>query len=163
MKLLIYLTENEEEMYEREISRGAKVSMGSANSILNKFAKKGYIIKTVKGRMSFYKLNPTNPSMRQFRIFIEVNSLENFLKKASIFSSKIILYGSSALGSNAKGSPIEILIITEEIEKEKIRKICEEFPFIKPLLLSNEEFASLKERDALLFDKISKGIVLKGE
>ena len=96
------------------------------------------------------------------RIFniLEIYELYRELRK---YSKKIILYGSCSEGTDTLESDIDILIISREkdevkgiinLHKDKLdRKLS-------PLILSQEEFLNLKNRDKPLYERIKGGITL---
>jgi len=160
MKVLVFISAKDGELYERQIADGAGVSIGSANSILKAFSKIGLVNKSKKGKMSFYRRNDDNPLLRQFKIFITVNNLIPLLEKLIPISIKVILFGSCATGRNDETSDIDLFVLTRE--NDEVVKILGEFPHVQSLIFNNIEYATLEKKDRPLYDRIIAGIELYG-
>jgi predicted nucleotidyltransferase len=158
MILLVFISKTDEQMYERQIALGAKVSVGSTNSILNRFAKLGLVSKTVKGKMSFYSANFSNPLLRQFKIFCTINSLMPLLSKVSNLSQRIILFGSCANGTDNSNSDVDLFIHSSNIES--IKRILDSYPKVQALILNSNEWINLSKKDEPLYNRINAGLVL---
>jgi len=161
MKLLVFISEKEGELYERQIAEEAKVSVGSVNSIMKKFEKMGLVGKSRKGRMLFYRPDGKNPVLRQFKIFTTINGIAPVREKIIPHSRRIILFGSCAEGRNTEQSDIDLFVLSRE--KEKIRRIMEKHPRVRAILLDSVEYANLQQKDRPLYERIQKGIELYGE
>jgi predicted nucleotidyltransferase len=160
MKVLSFISKKDGELYERQIADGAKVSAGSANSILREFSEIGLILQERKGKMLFYQRNDANPLLRQFKVFSTVNELMPFAGSVAPLCSRIVLFGSCAEGRNGEGSDIDLLIITSE--KEKVRRLSAENPRIQAILLDPAEYSQLEKKDKPLFSRIRSGIEIHG-
>lgn len=160
MKVLVFISSKDGQLYERQIAEGAGISVGSANSILKSFSKIGLVNKMKKGRMSFYEPNDENPLLRQFKVFVTVNNLMPALSKIIPYSRRIILYGSCSLGKNTEESDIDLFILSNE--KEKIRRILDNFKAVQAIILNSNEYLQLQKRDKPLYDRINLGIELFG-
>ncbi len=160
MKVLSFISRKDGELYERQIADGAKVSVGSANSILREFAAIGLILQERKGKMLFYQRNDSNPLLRQFKVFSTVNELMPFVGTIMPLCSRIVLFGSCAEGRNGEGSDIDLLILAQE--KEKVRRLSAENPHIQAILLSPAEYSQLERKDKPLFSRIRTGIEIYG-
>ena len=160
MKLLSFISRKDGELYERQIADGARVSVGSANSILRKFAKVGLILQQRKGKMLFYQRNDGNPLLRQFKILSAVNELMPFADSIVPHCTKIVLFGSCSEGRDGEGSDIDLLILTGE--KEKVRRLAEKNPRIQAILLDNAEYSQLERKDKPLFSRIRAGVEIYG-
>jgi predicted nucleotidyltransferase len=161
MKLLEFISLKDGELYERQIAKESCTSVGSVNSILNLFGKMGLVIKTKKGRMSFYRRNDDNPLLRQFKVFVSINNIMPVVSELEPFSSRIIRFGSCAEGRNSEKSDIDIFVLSKE--KGKIRRILDKYPKIQAIILTSIEYTDLKENDKPLYERILKGIELYGD
>ena len=159
-KVLEFISCKSSELYEREIAVGAKVSPASANLILNRFSKNGLVKKVRRGRMSFYQANVDNPVLRQFKVFATIRNLEKVVKQASEFSSRIVLFGSCALGTNTDKSDVDLFVLSRE--KNEVKNILRNYPNIQAIVLNSVEYAALKEKDKAFFERINAGIELYG-
>ena len=161
MKLLKFISGKDGELYERQIAREAGVSVGSANSVLRSFAKIGLVKSTKKGRMVFYRRNEKNPLLGQFKVFTTINELSEILSKLAPLGRRIILFGSSAEGTNTEKSDVDLFVLTAE--KEAARRLLDAHPNVQAILLDSVEYASLQQKDKPLYDRINSGIELYGE
>ena len=160
MKVLMYISSKDGQLYERQIADGAGISVGSANSILKSFSKIGLVNKMKKGRMSFYERNDENPLLRQFKVFVTVNNLMPVLQKIIPHSRRIILYGSCSIGRNTEESDIDLFILSSE--KEDIRRILDNYRNISSIILNSNEYLQLQKKDKPFYDRIVAGIELYG-
>lgn len=159
LKVLNFILENDEEMYEREIAKKAKVSAGSGNSILKRFAKEGFVQRRKLGKMTLYKRNDYSSRVRQLKISIVVGFLEKeIIDKVKPFVRQITLFGSCAEGKNTKESDIDLFILSNE--KDKVFGIVHKFSKISPLIVNSLEYTNLREKDKPLYERINKGIIL---
>lgn len=147
----------------REIVRRTGVSVGGANQMLRSFANLGLLSREKQGRMLFYRANMDNPVVKQLKILFTLFQLDDLIKQAKPFSNRIILFGSSAEGTDVKESDIDLLLLTEE--KSHLTTIIHRFNTksqrrIAPITLNPSGFSKLKREDSALFDRISRGIVL---
>jgi predicted nucleotidyltransferase len=111
--------------------------------------------------MAFYSRNDSNPVLRQFKIFLTISALKPLLDSLTTLSRRIILFGSCAEGRNGEKSDIDIFIISRE--KDSIRRMLDAYPKIQAIILDQEEFAALQEKDKPLYERIQRGIELYGE
>jgi len=161
MKLLRFISEKDGELYERQISKEAGVSVGSANSILRSFAKIGLVKSVRKGQMIFYKRNDENPLLRQFKVFMTVNELSETISRLAPLSKRIILFGSRAEGTNTEKSDIDLFVLSSE--KEAVRRVLDAKPKVQVILANSVEYADLEQKDKPLYERINEGIELYGE
>ncbi|VVC02387.1 Nucleotidyltransferase domain protein [uncultured archaeon] len=158
LKVLEFIATSDGELYERQIALKAGISAGSANSILNRFAKAGLVTKTTRGKMSFYSASASNPLLRQFKIFCTVNNLMPQVNRLSALASRIILYGSCANGTNTHSSDIDLFVLTTQ--KEQIRRLLDNHENIQAIAMDSAEWVSLSKKDKPLYDRINSGITL---
>lgn len=148
--------------YQREISRKAKVSIGATNQVLKEFREAGLVTRERRGRMYFYLPDMDNPLIRHFKIFENILELEDLIRKLRGRCSKIILFGSCATGKNTLESDIDLFLQTEDPQKVRkllnLQKALAER--IKPVIVNNLEFISLKKKDKTFYEQIREGIIL---
>jgi predicted nucleotidyltransferase len=151
------------DFYQREIAQEARVSLGSANKLLKDLEEREIITLDKRGKMYFYRINLKNPVARQFKILFNVMLLDELVKRLRESSKRIILFGSSAEGTDVKESDIDLFVLTQKREmviqaiNKYERKITRR---IAPIVLSPIEWASMRRKDRPLYDNISKGIIL---
>ena len=158
MKVLIFISAKDGELFERQIAKESGVSVGSANTILKVFAKIGFLKQTKKGKMLFYRRNDDNPLLRQFKVFTTINNLMPIVEKIAPFSVRIILFGSCAEGRNGENSDIDLFVLTRE--QERVRTIVSNKSHIHTILLDSAEYVHLEKNDKPLYDRINSGIEL---
>lgn len=159
----LFLADPMREYHGREVVRKAHVSVGSANRILRLLASKGFLVRERKGGMVFYKLNAKEPMVRQFKIFVNVYGLKELLDVIKERCRKVVLFGSSAQGTDVKESDIDLLALTTE--KDWVRKRISEFNSrserkIAPIVVDANEFVKMKREDKSLYENIESGILL---
>lgn len=147
----------------REIVRRTGVSVGGANQMLRSFANLGLLSREKQGRMLFYRANMDNPVVRQLKILLTLFQLDDLIRQAKPFSDRIILFGSSAEGTDVKESDIDLVLLTNE--KSHLTDMIHRFNTksqrrIAPIILDPQGFSKLRRENSALFDRISKGIVL---
>jgi len=147
----------------REVVRRTGVSVGGANQMLRSFANLGLLLREKQGRMLFYRANMDNPLVRQLKILFTLLQLDDLMKQAKPSSHRIILFGSSAEGTDVKESDIDILLLTNE--KSQLTDVVHEFNAksqrrIAPIILDPQGFSKLRREDTALFDRISRGMIL---
>lgn len=153
-KVLRFLLLNYDKFcYEREIARGAKVSYGSANSVLVQLYKAGIVIRKSEGRMSYYMVNLKNSYLRELKIFTSMLVLEPLVEKLKEYVHKIILFGSCARGEDTFESDVDLFILTSE--KDNVRDLVEQFSQKNNLF--NRKIQAIIESPADFLKKDNKG------
>lgn len=153
----------DKEFHEREVMRAVGISKGSANRILRELAELSLLQRAEKGRMVFYRLDESDPFVRQMKAAENVWALRPFVEGLKTSTRKVILFGSCAEGTDAAESDIDILILTNDKKtaKERVsafnRKAGRQ---IAPIVLDMDEFAVMGKADRPLYERIDRGIVL---
>ncbi len=151
------------EFHEREVMRATGISKGSANRILRKLAELSLLERKEKGRMVFYRLNASDPFVKQMKAAENVWTLRFFVEGIKESARKAILFGSCAEGTDTEESDIDVLILTDDkrVAKEKVSAFNRkaERP-MAPIILDMGEFATLMKEDRPLYERIDRGIVL---
>lgn len=166
-KILNFLLLNHNKpCYERQIARGAKISYGSANKVLNDLYRKGVVNKTTEGRMNYYTANFANPYIREFKILTNMLLLEPIVDKLKEHTNKIMLFGSCARGEDTLESDIDLFIVTSE--KDKTRSIINKFSHsakaanrkIQAVIESPADLMKKSEREKVFMDQVNQGKIL---
>jgi len=164
LKILeFFFADSRAEFHEREVIRRAKVSKGSANKILRRLATLTLLIRTKKGRMVFYKLNEGDSRVRQLKILSNIWILHDFVAENEGRTTKMVLFGSAAEGSDTGESDYDILFLADQktILKESISRFNRNSSrIISPIILDMNEFVKMKREDKPLFERIDRGIIL---
>jgi predicted nucleotidyltransferase len=148
------------EFYQREVAREAGVSIGAANQILRVLAGKEIATHEKRGRMFFYRYNLQNPVARYFKIFLNINELDELVRQLRRRCKRVVLFESKADGSDVKDSDFDLLVLTEE--KEKTRSIINRYKSkiggkISPIIVNAVEFVELRSKDKPLYTRILGG------
>jgi len=163
INVLIYLARSPgKQYYLREIARKLDSSVGGCHKVLKELYKKGLIKSFRRGKNSYHTINEENPSIKYFKIFINIQELTDIVEKIKSKSRKIILFGSCAEGFDTLESDIDILVITEDVKglrAELLGKIINGRR-IRPIIKAPHEYMKLKNKDRALYNEIESGIVL---
>ena len=113
-----------------EISRELKMPHPTARIYLNDFEKEGVVIKQIKGRLTLYKLNYSNPLIIDYLILVEKYKLikkcskEILLKEIVSFLHRLnnltIIFGSASV--NLKNANDLDLIIIDGFDKYNFKE-----------------------------------------
>lgn len=152
--------------YEREIARGAKISYGSANKVLNQLYKKGLIQRKDEGRMCYYAVDMDNPYIKEFKILSNLSIVEPLVEKLKPYSRKIVLYGSWADGTDAETSDIDIFVIASD--EEKIKSIINKFSRspkvanrkIQAIITTPADLLEQDEKEKIFRKEVEQGKIL---
>ena len=151
------------EYHEREVMRVTGISKGSANRILRMLAERALLERTEKGRMVFYRLNASDPFVRQMKAAENIWALRSFVSGLKESARKVILFGSCAEGTDSVESDIDVLVLTDDkrAAKDKVSAFNRTSPrLMAPIILDMREFASLGHGDWPLYERMDRGIVL---
>ncbi len=116
LKSIQFFVENPyKEVYLREYGRTLKISPNSAQRFLNLFLKQGFINEFRRGNLRFFKANLESLSFKYIKITFFVNKIEKsglieILKNNGV--SHVVLFGSSAEGTDDSKSDVDLLIIS---------------------------------------------------
>ncbi len=165
-KILKFLMHSGKPCYEREIARGANISYGSANHVLNQFYKKGFVQRKSEGRMYFYSLNISNPFIKEFKILNNLLLLESLIEKLKLYCHKVILYGSWSSGDDTAESDIDLFIITSD--EDKARSIIDKYSYsnkvanrkIQAVINTPTDLLHREQRDKVFMDQVEQGKIL---
>jgi predicted nucleotidyltransferase len=161
-KMLSFLsTHASKTFHERELVRKTGIAAGSANRVLNELFMAGILKREKRGKMYFYSLDESDPTVRQFKVLNTILSLDPLVKKLKSWTNTLILYGSSSQGTDDYQSDVDLLVVTSA--EEKIRKIVNKFKFpreIKMVLKSPSEWLELESQDQVFYNEVSRGIIL---
>jgi len=161
--LYVFHKDPMQELHEREVMRKAKVSKGSANSILRKLSETGILRRRKTGRMVFYRFNDRSPVARQFKILFNVYSLQKLVDQLKPHCKRIMLFGSCAEGLDVSESDVDLLILTQK-KKEVMEKVSAYQKNLdrklSPIIVDATGFTKIKREDGPLYERILKGIML---
>lgn len=164
MRLVCFLAYNPmKAFYQRELSRKTKVSVGETNKILKKLTAHSIVTEEKRGRTYFYRFNMTNALARQMKIMITVSTLNPLVEGIKLLSTKVILFGSCAEGTDTVESDIDLFVLTSE--KEKVRMQVNKHARrlerrLSGIIVDPLELSAMKRKDKALYERIRSGTVL---
>lgn len=159
--LKYFATHSGATLYESEIAKNTKVSIGSTNQSLKGLLKKEMVCLEKKGNMNFYRLNLDNPLVRQFKVTQTIAELNGLITKLKPLTKRVILFGSCAEGIDTQGSDIDLAVVSQE--EEDVRKLIKKQKIVREiqiLIFKSNDFLALSEKDKPLYERVQKGIVL---
>jgi predicted nucleotidyltransferase len=147
--------------YEQEIVAHTSVSRSAVNLTTRSLHQAGLLFRERRGRMNFYSADDRHPFVRQFKVLCTIGCLEPLLGAVRPLARRVILFGSSAQGTNTVDSDIDLFIQAADRVPlmDAIRRIQVDWP-IQPVVVNNQELAALKEREPAFYAQIQRGIVL---
>ncbi|PIU26621.1 nucleotidyltransferase domain-containing protein [Candidatus Aquicultor secundus] len=161
-KILAYLADHPSGEYtEKEIKEATGVSRAGANFALRELVEDGLAISQRRGRMAFYSVSLENPLIRQVKVLINLIKIDPLISDLKNISDKIILFGSSATGTNIEESDIDLFVLTndppEALSKASKFETAEKIQTIarKPI-----DYITLKKKDPIFYEEISHGLTL---
>jgi DNA-binding transcriptional ArsR family regulator len=147
--------------YEREIVEGTDVSRSAVNLAANALYEAGFLRRERRGRMNFYTANDRHPFVRQFKILDTIALLDPLLTQLHSLSRRIVLFGSCAQGTDAVDSDVDLFVLTSD--RSQVMALIShnrlERP-VQPVVVSNQELATLKQNDSAFYEQVQRGIVL---
>jgi predicted nucleotidyltransferase len=164
LEILYFLLSNPmNQFYGREIARRTGVSIGAVNQFLRKFHKVGLVEMSRRGKTNLYRANLKNPAARQFKVLLNVLTLNEMVEKIKEDSDRIVLFGSCAEGTDVKDSDMDLFILTSNLEtiQHEVRLYERKIDRrIAPIIVNPNELAKMKIQDKPLHERISKGMTL---
>jgi DNA-binding transcriptional ArsR family regulator len=147
--------------YEREIVESTDVSRSAVNLAANALYEAGFLRRERRGRMNFYVANDRHPFVRQFKILDTIALLEPLLTQLQPLSRRIVLFGSCAQGTDGADSDVDLFILTSD--RSQVMTLIShnrlERP-VQPVIVSNQELATMKQHDRAFYDQVQQGMVL---
>ncbi len=149
--------------YQREVAKKAAVSVGKTNQVLRAFEKKEIVLKARTGKVDLYRYNLASPVARYLKVLFNLAEVSELLRKLRNTSTRVILFGSCAEGSDGEDSDIDMLVVTrnrqaaERTIQRDGRSIDRR---ISSVIVSPLEFSGMKEKDRAFYEQASKGIVM---
>ena len=161
-KILSLLTENSDRSFtEKEIVNSTDVSKTGVNVALRELENNGLVLREKRGRMSFWKVDDSIPLTKELKKTLNLASLFPLVQKLQAISKRVILFGSTATGTDTSESDIDLFVLTENKDgalKEILAfKTARE---IKPVIQTTVEYATSRKKDKAFYEQVAKGITL---
>jgi predicted transcriptional regulator len=103
---------SDQEFYERELARKLGISAGSANRALNELFLSGVVQRRREGKMYFYSIDSSDALLIELKKLVNLMLIEPLIQELKKMSSRIILYGSCALGTDTSESDMDLFIVS---------------------------------------------------
>jgi predicted transcriptional regulator len=158
---------SDQEFYEREVARKLGISAGSANRALNELFSSGVLERRREGKMYFYTIDSSNAILTEFKKMVNLMLIEPLVEELKKISSRIILYGSCALGTDNSESDLDLFIVSKS--KKDVSKVISGFTFptgfenihIQPVIKTPVELLNGEESARTFMEEVERGIVLR--
>jgi len=164
MTLLDFLGRDPENAYHvRELARRTGISVGAVSMTLTALQGSGLVEMERKGGLKLYRFNTFSPVARQFKVLFTVHRVRDLVEALRAESIRVILYGSSAEGTDLKDSDIDLFIETQEPSrvKDTIRRFQRHLDRnLSPIIVNPLEHSRLRREDRSLWENILRGRVL---
>jgi DNA-binding transcriptional ArsR family regulator len=155
-----------QEFYERELARKLGISYGSANRAVNELYSDGAVTRRREGKMYFYSIDSSNAALTEFKKLVNLMLIEPLVEELKKISSRIILYGSCALGTDNSESDLDLFIVSNS--KEDVSNVISGFTFprgfenihIQPVIRTPVELLEGGESERTFMEEVDRGIVL---
>jgi DNA-binding transcriptional ArsR family regulator len=157
---------SDQEFYERELARKLGISSGSANRALNELYSDGAVTRRREGKMYFYSIDSSNAALIEFKRMVNLLLIEPLVEELKKMSSRIILYGSCALGTDSSESDLDLFVVSNN--KEDVSNIISGFTFprgfgnihIQSVIRTPVELLEGGESARTFMEEVERGIVL---
>ena len=157
---------SDEEFYERQIARKIGIAYGSANRALNDLYSTGAIKRRQQGKMYFYSVDLSNAAITEFKKLINIMLIEPLVEELKNISSRVVLYGSCAQGTDTSQSDLDLFIVSDD--RERIVEVIGNFSFprgfenihIQSVIKSPVELLEVGESEQAFIEEVERGIVL---
>ncbi len=156
----------DQEFYERQLARRLGISSGSANRALNELYANGALTRRREGKMYFYSIDSSNAAVIELKKMITIMLLEPLVEKLKKLSSRIVLYGSCALGVDTSVSDIDLFVVSNS--NEDVSNIISNFRFprgyenihIQYVIKTPVELLEGGDSEQPFMEEVDRGIVL---
>ncbi len=154
------------EFYEREVSRKLGISSGAANRALNRLFTSRVVKRRREGKMYFYSVDTSVTGIAEFKKIVNLLLLEPLVEELKEISTRVVLYGSSALGTDTSESDMDLLVVTSR--KGDVSDIVTGFTFatgfegirIQLVTRTPVELLELGESEQPFMQEVERGTVL---
>jgi predicted nucleotidyltransferase len=155
-----------QEFYEREVSRKLGIATGSANRALNELYSTEAVTRRREGKMYFYSIDSSNAALTEFKKMVNLMLIEPLAEELKKISSRVVLYGSCALGTDNSESDMDLFVVSNS--KEDVSNVISDFTFprgfenihIQSVIRTPAELLEGGELERTFMEEVEHGIVL---
>lgn len=147
----------------RAVAERAKVSVGAASMILHTLEGTGMLTVEQIGNMRFYMYNLADPVARQWKVLFNINRLKPLADLLSETADRVVLFGSTADGTDIPDSDVDLFILTREEDTARsfLRRFQKRYSrSLSWIIMNAASFAKLRRMDRSLYENILRGRVL---
>jgi predicted nucleotidyltransferase len=157
---------SDKEFYERQIARSLGIGYSSANGSLNDLYSAGVIKRKQEGKMYFYSVDRSNSIVVEYKKLVNLLLLEPLVEQIKDYSTRIILFGSCARGTDTSQSDMDLFVVSNN--KNKVLNAISNFQFshgfeeihIQSVIKTSTELLEAKEPEQAFLEEVEQGIVL---
>ena len=157
---------SDKEFYERQVARRLGISYGSANRALNELFSTGAVTRRREGKMYFYSIDSSTAAVIEFKKMINIMLIEPLVEELKKMSSRIVLYGSCALGTDTSESDLDLFVVSNS--KEDVSNVISNLKFpmgyenihIQAVIKTPVELLETGESERAFIEEVDRGIVL---
>ena len=163
IKILDSIILNKNLLSVNTVASNLKLSKGLVSLYFDVLKKSGIVKKVNK------KYLVINSGMtKAIRILLTISDIDTSIFEKYDFVKSVGLYGSCSKGENTEESDIDIWIIVNDVEDERIASLTSEvnkkIKRAKPLFITEKKLEKIKKDDELFYHSLSFGsIILFGE
>jgi len=157
---------SDKEFYERQIARRIGIGYGSAHRAVNELYSAGIIRRRQEGKMYFYSIDASSPIVIELKKLVNLLLIEPLIEELKNSSSRIVLFGSCARGTDTSGSDLDLFVISSYREKVMNKIANFKFPrgfediHIQAVIKTPVELLKMKEPEQAFIKEVEQGIVL---
>ena len=164
--LSLFAKFSDNEFYERQVARKLGIGYSSANGALNELNSAGVIKRRQEGKMYFYSVDPASPIVIEFKKLVNLLLIEPLVEELKEASSRVILYGSCAQGTDTSESDLDLFIVSND--RDRVLEILSNFKFpkgfedihIQTVVKTPIELLEMKEPEQAFIEEVERGTVL---
>ena len=157
---------SDQEFYERQLARRLGISYGSANRALNELFASGAVTRRREGKMYFYSIDSSAAAVAELKKVINLMLLEPLVEELKKVSSRMVLYGSCAVGTDTSESDLDLFVVSNS--KEDVSNAIGKFSFpggyesirIQSVIRTPVELLEAGESERAFIEEVDRGIVL---
>ena len=157
---------SDQEFYEREVARKLGIATGSANRALNELYSTGAVTRRREGKMYFYSIDSSDAALAEFKKMVNLMLIEPLVEELKKMSSRVVLYGSCALGTDNSESDLDLFVVSNS--KEGVSNVISSFTFprgfenihIQSVIRTPVELLEGGESERTFMEEVERGIVL---
>jgi len=116
--------------------------------------------------MYFYSVDSSNAVLIEFKKMVNLLLIEPLAEELKKISSRVILYGSCAVGTDTSESDMDLFVVSNS--EERVSNIIARFTFprgfenirIQPVIRTPVQLLEARESEQTFMEEVERGIVL---